>query len=312
MIIIYTKWHIAVMCIRRDMQNVIYIPTYKWRNSNVIITPNVIATLFWGNGGVIVTWCVRRGCYTAPRYHTVNFTWNYSIIIYIYYSHTYIIQISIYVINNISEPDCNLAVDACMGRTQLSHCIISVLGQFVPTGMSCQHDIFSCWATCTQIFFGNKCNIVTTTVLLWNLYPIFILLNQLAVKITRPSLSFGCICISSSTCIIFTYYTHDNQQECSRLSISFSLWCLGPWKNHLAPVWWSNFRPMFLNDSWCVTLLWWRGIFYWCFAFTIVFIHYPSFTYYLSSQVILLWNSFLYQVLCIVIFQWLSLYSYLT
>ena len=112
--------------------------------------------------------------------------------------------------------------------------------------------------------------------------------------------------------IIFTYYTHDNQQECSRLSKSFSLWCLGPWKNHLAPVWWSNFRPMFLNDSWCVSLLLWRGIFYLCFAFTIVFIHYPSFTYYLSSHVILLWNSFLYQVLCIVIFQWLSLYSYLT
>ena len=39
MIIIYTKWHVAVMCIRRDMQNVIYIPTYKWRNTNVIITP---------------------------------------------------------------------------------------------------------------------------------------------------------------------------------------------------------------------------------------------------------------------------------
>ena len=103
----------------------------------------------------------------ATLHHAIilfNFTWNYSIIIYIYYSHTYIIQISIYVINNISEPDCNLAVDACMGRTQLSHCIISVLGQFVPTGMSCQHDIFSSWATCTQIFFGNKCNIVTTTV----------------------------------------------------------------------------------------------------------------------------------------------------
>ena len=55
MSIIYTKCHIAVMCMMCDMQkNVIYmyIPTYRWRNSNVIITPNVIATLFWRNGGV--------------------------------------------------------------------------------------------------------------------------------------------------------------------------------------------------------------------------------------------------------------------
>ena len=34
----------------------------------------------------------------------------------------------------------------------------------------------------------------------WNLYPIFILSNQLAVKITRPSLSLVCICINSGTC----------------------------------------------------------------------------------------------------------------
>ena len=73
MIIIHTKWHIAVLCMMRDMQNVIdmYIPTYKWRNNNIVITPNVIATLFWRNGGVIVTSCVRRGWYTEPRYHNV-------------------------------------------------------------------------------------------------------------------------------------------------------------------------------------------------------------------------------------------------
>ena len=71
MIIIYTKWHIAVMCMMRGMQNVIYIPTYKWRNSNVMITANVITTLFWRNGGVIVTLCVRRGWYTGPQYHNV-------------------------------------------------------------------------------------------------------------------------------------------------------------------------------------------------------------------------------------------------
>ena len=45
--------------------------TYKWRNSNVIITANVIAMLFWRNGGVIVTLCVRRGRYTEPQYHNV-------------------------------------------------------------------------------------------------------------------------------------------------------------------------------------------------------------------------------------------------
>ena len=125
MIIIYTKWHIAVMCIRRDMQNIIYIyiTTYKWRKENVIITPNVIATLFWRNGDVIVTWCVRRD---GTLHHDIiifNFTWNYLIIIYIYYNHTNIMQISICVINNMPEPGRNPAADACMERTQLSPCI---------------------------------------------------------------------------------------------------------------------------------------------------------------------------------------------
>ena len=71
MIIISTKWHIAVMCTIRRMQNVIYIPTYDYSNSNVIITANVIATLFWRNGGVIVAVCIRRGWYTGPQYHNV-------------------------------------------------------------------------------------------------------------------------------------------------------------------------------------------------------------------------------------------------
>ena len=57
-----------------------------------------------------------------------NFTRKYLIIVYIYYYHTYIMQISIYVINNMPEPGRNLAADACVGRTQLSPCIISVLG----------------------------------------------------------------------------------------------------------------------------------------------------------------------------------------
>ena len=40
---------------------------------------------------------------------------------------------------------------------------------------------------------------------MWNPYPIFISLNHLAVKITRPSFSFGCICINSSTCLILSW-----------------------------------------------------------------------------------------------------------
>ena len=126
MIIIYTKWHIAVLCIRRDMQSVIYIynTTYKWRNDNVIITPNVIAMLFWRNGSVIVTWHdVYAGDGTLHHDIISNFTWNYLIIIYIYYYHTNIMQIAIYVINYMPEPGRNLAADACMGQTQLSPCI---------------------------------------------------------------------------------------------------------------------------------------------------------------------------------------------
>ena len=126
-----------------------------------------------------------------------NFTWNYLIIIYIYYYHTYIMQISIYVINDMQEPGRNLAADACMGRTELSPYIIWVLGQSVPTGMPCQHDIFSCWATYIQIFFGNIHNIVTTTVtnstgveLVSYIYIIYLFLPTLTYLtltcITRP------------------------------------------------------------------------------------------------------------------------------
>ena len=66
--------------------------------------------------------------------------------------------------------------------------------------------------------------------------------------------------------IISTYLTQGNQQECFRFSDWFSLQCLGPWMNHMPPVWWSNFRFMFLNESWYVGLTEWRGIFYWCLA----------------------------------------------
>ena len=54
--------------------------------------------------------------------------------------------------------------------------------------------------------------------------------------------------------IIFTFYTQDNQRERFRLSDWFSLRCSGSWMNYLPPVWWSNFRFMFLSENWCVCL----------------------------------------------------------
>ena len=69
--------------------------------------------------------------------------------------------------------------------------IISVLGQSVSAGMPCQHDIF--YAELLISRFSLEIYItflqVWQTVLVWNLYPIFMLLNQLAVKIT-PAESF--------------------------------------------------------------------------------------------------------------------------
>ena len=130
-----------------------------------------------------------------------NFTWNYLIIAYIYYYYAYIIQISMYVINDMPESGRNLAADACMGRTQLSPCIMSVLGHSVPTGMPCQHDIIFLLSHLYPEIYITLLQQLWQTVLVWNLYPIFILLNQLAVKRTRPSLSFGCICINSSICL---------------------------------------------------------------------------------------------------------------
>ena len=54
---------------------------------------------------------------------------------------------------------------------------------------------------------------------------------------------------------------------------------VGPWMKCLTPVWWSKFRFMFPNESWCVSLTWWRGIFYRCLVFIIVFIRWPNVTF---------------------------------
>ena len=93
---------------------------------------------------------------------------------------------------------------------------------------------------------------------------------------------------------IFTHHTQDNQQECFWLSNGFSIRCLVSWTDHLPPVWWSNFRFMFLNESWCVSLTQWRGIFYLIFSFYYCLYRLPKCYPYCSSQMVLPWNSLFY------------------
>ena len=45
-----------------------------------------------------------------------NSMWNYWIIIYVYYYHTYVVQIAINATNNVQEPGRNLAAVACTGE----------------------------------------------------------------------------------------------------------------------------------------------------------------------------------------------------
>ena len=99
------------------------------------------------------------------------------------------------------------------------------------------------------------------------------------------STPLGCFCpptvfskkvISGLLIMRFTYYTKDNQQDCSRLNNCFSLRCLGPWMTHLPPVWWSTFMFRFLNVSWCESLKWWSGIFLSSSCIYSCFIHYPN------------------------------------
>ena len=71
---------------------------------------------------------------------------------------------------------------------------------------------------------------------------------------------------------------------------------------HLHPVWWSTFRFMFLNDSWCVNFIWWKRVFYWFLAIIVVFIQSPSFTYHVSFHMTLLWNSFFYAKYLVLLF----------
>ena len=109
--------------------------------------------------------------------------------------------------------------------------------------------------------------------------------------------------------IIFTYYTQDNRQECFRLSNWVSLWCLRPWMNHLPPVWWSNFRFMFVNESWYVSLTLWKKILL-AFSFYYWFYTLPKWYLYYSSHTVSLRNSFF--ILSTIIFHGRSHYSFLS
>ena len=106
------------------------------------------------------------------------------------------------------------------------------------------------------------------------------------------------------------YYSKDNQQGCSRLSNLFSLQCLGPWMNHLPPVWWSTCRFRIVIFSWRKSFIWWKGTFLLISCFYSCFIHNSSFAYYFSAQMIYSRIAFLYQVLCTDIFHRCSLYFF--
>ena len=100
-----------------------------------------------------------------------------------------IMQISIYAINNMPESGRNLAADACMGRTQLSPCIYNFSTRTIRASRYAMSAWYFFHAEPLISRFSLEICITLLqqlwqTVLVWNLYPIFILLNQLAVKIT--------------------------------------------------------------------------------------------------------------------------------
>ena len=92
------------------------------------------------------------------------------------------------------EPGRNLAADACMGRTQLSPCIYNFSTRTIRASRNAMPAWYFFHAEPLISRFSLEKYITLLqqlwqTVLMWNLYPIFISLNQLAVKIT-PAESF--------------------------------------------------------------------------------------------------------------------------
>ena len=67
---------------------------------------------------------------------------------------------------------------------------------------------------------------------------------------------------------------------------------------------------IFLNDSSYVSLLRWRGIFYWFLAFIQGSIHHPNFAEHVSSQLIYSEIDFISLVVCTAITHGHSLYSF--
>ena len=142
------------------------------------------------------------------------------------------------------------------------------------------------------------------TLLSSNGYWLYLLgTKQLICGILHISISLWCFCpriiftkkrIGQVTLdllyIRFTYYTKGNQQGFSRLSNCFSLRCLGPWMNHLPPVWWPTFRSSILIVNWWTFDMVERDF---SLDFLPLFIVYTSPKSYLllSSQINLLSNS---------------------
>ena len=63
-------------------------------------------------------------------------------------------------------------------------------------------------------------------------------------------------------------------QDYFKLSNWFSLWCLVSWMNHLPYACWSTARFTNLNDSQCVHVIQWRGIFNDCICLNLcLFMH---------------------------------------
>ena len=141
-------------------------------------------------------------------------------------------QISIYVINNMPEPGRNLAADACMGRTQLSPCIYNFSTRTIRASRNAMPAWYFFHAEPLISRFSLEKYITLLqqlwqTILMWNLYPIFISLNQLAVKIT-PAESFLWMHLHQFQ-YLYNQNTHTEQQQTGRLAwehqCNHQVWC---------------------------------------------------------------------------------------
>ena len=150
-------------------------------------------------------------------------------------------QIPIYVINNMPEPGRNLAADACMGRTQLSPCIYNFSTRTIRASRNAMPAWYFFHAEPLISRFSLEKYITLLqqlwqTVLMWNLYPIFISLNQLAVKIT-PAESFLWMHLHQ-----FQYLSSIVWDKITYPFLNFNGTTVEVWE------WISNFIPCFIMD----------------------------------------------------------------